>query len=33
MSWDWDRLKEQQQKTGGGVPPNVDELVKKGEEF
>jgi membrane protease subunit HflK len=29
MSWDWDRLKEQQRKTGGGVPPNVDELVKK----
>jgi len=33
MSWDWDRLKDQQQKSGGGVPPNVDELVKKMKNF
>jgi membrane protease subunit HflK len=29
MSWDWEKLKEQQQKMGGGVPPNVDEIVQK----
>ncbi|MEN8757916.1 MAG: FtsH protease activity modulator HflK [Desulfobacterales bacterium] len=29
MSWDWEKLKEQQQKMGGGVPPNVDEVVQK----
>lgn len=29
MSWDWDKLKGQQQKMGGGVPPNVDEIVQK----
>jgi membrane protease subunit HflK len=29
MSWDWEKLKEQQQKMGGGVPPNVDEFVQK----
>lgn len=28
MNWDWDKLKEQQQRTGGG-PPQWDELVKK----
>lgn len=33
MSWDWDRLKQQQQRPGGGVPPNVDELVKKVKNF
>ncbi len=33
MSWDWDRLKDQQQKSGGGVPPNVDELFKKLKNF
>ena len=33
MSWDWDRLKDQQQKSGGGVPPNVDELVKRMKNF
>jgi membrane protease subunit HflK len=32
MSWDWDKLK-QQQRPGGGVPPNVDELVKKVKNF
>ena len=31
MSWDWDKLKEQQQRMsgGGGVPPQMDEIVKK----
>ena len=29
MAWDWEKLKQQQQKTGGGVPPGVDEVVKK----
>ncbi|MGB5424078.1 MAG: hypothetical protein WBN03_18075, partial [Desulfobacterales bacterium] len=29
MSWDWEKLKEQQQKMGGGAPPNVDEIVQK----
>jgi modulator of FtsH protease HflK len=29
MSWDWEKLKEQQQKMGGGVPPNVDEFVQR----
>jgi membrane protease subunit HflK len=29
MSWDWEKLKEQQQRMGGGVPPSVDEFVQK----
>lgn len=29
MAWDWDKLKKQQQGPGGGMPPGVDELVKK----
>ena len=30
MSWDWDKLKQRQQNVGGGgMPPNVAELVKK----
>lgn len=29
MSWDWDKLKDQQQKMGGGVPPNMEDLVNK----
>jgi len=34
MSWDWEKLKEQQQqKTGGGVPPQMDEFVQKLKEF
>lgn len=33
MSWDWDKLKDQQRKMGGGVPPNVDEMVKKMKNF
>ncbi|HHP7235904.1 MAG TPA: FtsH protease activity modulator HflK [Desulfobacterales bacterium] len=35
MSWDWEKLKEQQQKMGGGknVPPQMDELLKKFKNF
>ncbi len=31
MSWDWDKLKEQQSRMGGGggVPPQMDDIVKK----
>ncbi|MCG2754312.1 MAG: FtsH protease activity modulator HflK [Desulfobacteraceae bacterium] len=30
MNWDWDKLKQRQQSVGGsGMPPGVDELVKK----
>ena len=29
MNWDWEKLKEKQQKSGGGVPPQVDKVVKK----
>ena len=30
MAWDWEKLKEQQRQTGGGgVPPQVDEIIKK----
>jgi membrane protease subunit HflK len=31
MSWDWEKLKEQQHRMGGGgpVPPNVDEIIRK----
>jgi membrane protease subunit HflK len=29
MPWDWDKLKKQQQGSGGGVPPQLDELVQK----
>jgi membrane protease subunit HflK len=29
MPWDWDKLKRQQQGSGGGVPPQVDELVQR----
>jgi len=30
MAWDWEKLKEQQRPTGGGgVPPQVDEIIKK----
>ena len=28
MSWDWDKLKEQQQRMGGG-PPQMDEFIKR----
>ncbi|MDL1988962.1 MAG: FtsH protease activity modulator HflK [Deltaproteobacteria bacterium] len=34
MSWDWEKLKQQQQKTGGsGVPPQVDEILKNIKQF
>ncbi|MBW2251447.1 MAG: FtsH protease activity modulator HflK [Deltaproteobacteria bacterium] len=30
MAWDWEKLKQQQRQTGGvGVPPQVDEIIKK----
>ena len=29
MSWDWEKLKQQQKMGSGGVPPQMDELVKK----
>ena len=29
MAWDWEKLKEQQKKSGGGIPPQVDEIVSK----
>lgn len=29
MNWDWDKLKRHQNVGGGGMPPKVDELVKK----
>ena len=36
MTWDWEKLKRQQQKTGGGgsgVPPQVDEILKNIKKF
>jgi len=33
MPWDWDKLKQQQQGTGGGLPPQVDEMLKRYKEF
>ena len=32
MSWDWEKLKEQQQKTGG-KPPQWDDIIQKFKEF
>jgi len=29
MAWDWDKLKQQHQRSGGGVPPGVDDVVNK----
>jgi len=29
MPWDWDKLKQQQQGSGGGVPPAIDDVVQK----
>jgi membrane protease subunit HflK len=30
MSWDWEKLKEQQRhRSGGGIPPQMDEIVDK----
>ena len=36
MTWDWEKLKQQQQKTGGsgsGVPPQVEEILKNIKKF
>jgi membrane protease subunit HflK len=34
MPWDWDKLKQQQQRSGGGgIPPQVDEVLKRFKEF
>jgi membrane protease subunit HflK len=36
MTWDWEKLKQKQQKTGGGgsgVPPQVDEILKNIKQF
>ncbi|MFY9943424.1 MAG: FtsH protease activity modulator HflK [Desulfobacterales bacterium] len=29
MSWDWEKLKQQQQQHRGGTPPQVDEILQK----
>ncbi|MBW2109006.1 MAG: FtsH protease activity modulator HflK [Deltaproteobacteria bacterium] len=29
MPWDWEKLKQQQQRSSGGMPPQVDEVVRK----
>ena len=29
MAWDWDKLKQKHQRSGGGVPPGVDDVVQK----
>jgi membrane protease subunit HflK len=29
MAWDWDKLQEQRKASGGGGPPNVDDIVEK----
>ena len=30
MNWDWEKLKDQQKKqTGGGIPPQMDDLIKQ----
>ncbi|MBW2036767.1 MAG: FtsH protease activity modulator HflK [Deltaproteobacteria bacterium] len=33
MPWDWDKLKQQQQKSAGGIPRQVDEVVQKFKKF
>ena len=33
MSWDWDKLKQQQQGRGGGAPPQMDEILDKFKKF
>ena len=33
MSWDWDKLKQQQQGMGGGTPPQMDEILDKFKKF
>jgi membrane protease subunit HflK len=29
MAWDWDKLKQQHQRSGGGMPPGVEEAFQK----
>jgi membrane protease subunit HflK len=29
MAWDWDKLKQQHQRSGGGVPPGVEEVLQR----
>lgn len=29
MAWDWDKLKSQQQGSGSGMPPGVDDVIQK----
>lgn len=33
MSWDWDKLKQQQQSRGGGAPPQMDEILDRFKKF
>ena len=33
MSWDWEKLKEQQQKRGGDMPHQMDDFIKKVNKF
>ena len=33
MPWDWDKLKQKQQGSGGGMPAQVDEVVKRLKQF
>lgn len=33
MSWDWDKLKQQQQGRGGGAPPQMDEILDRFKKF
>lgn len=33
MSWDWDKLKQQQHSRGGGAPPQMDEILDKFKKF
>ncbi len=33
MSWDWEKLKQQQQSRGGGAPPQMDEILDKFKKF
>ncbi len=28
MNWDWEKLKEQQRKRGGDIPPNMEDFIK-----
>jgi len=33
MAWDWEKLKDQQRQTGGGTPPQMDDLINKFKQF